>query len=70
MAPFAKVDGKIIFTNAAANSDEATHLRALDTNTFGLEETLNTDNGDYNDAITKESFNQISSIRKVCLQLK
>ena len=60
----------MIFTNAAANSDEATHLRTLDTNTFGLEETLNTDNGDYNDTITKESFNQISSIRKVCLQLK
>ena len=44
IAPFATVDGEIIFTNAATNSEEAAHLRALDANTFGLEETLNTDN--------------------------
>jgi len=50
-----------MFTHAGANIDEATHLPILDTHTIRLDESLNTDNVDYSNAINKGSLDQISS---------
>mgnify|MGYP001229932522 CR=1 FL=1 len=61
IAPFATVDGETMFTHAGANIDEATHLPILDTHTIRLDESLNTDNVDYSNAINKGSLDQISS---------